>query len=99
MTTRIRAVLIAGAAAAALSLGTAGAMAATAERPGDDGSRVQHEVGATPGARPVPASTPGPVAVRGTDDPAHDAGDDHGDHGDPAAHDAGDDHAGHGTDD
>ena len=96
MTTRIRAVLIAGAAAAALSLGTAGAMAATAERPGDDGPRVRHEVGATPDARPVPASTPGPVGVHGADDAAHDAGDDH---GDPAAHDAGDDHGTHGTDD
>lgn len=99
MRTPIRAALIAGAAVVGLSVGTAGAMAATAERPGDDGPRVvQQGVGSPPAVRPVPASTPAPVpvSVPGTDG--------HGGQGgqgadDPTGRDTGDDHRRHGADD
>ena len=75
----IRAALIAGGAAVALTLGAAGALAATGA---DDHPRVtQDDSVATSTPRPVPATTP-PAAVvddHGIDDPAtHDVGDDHG---------------------
>ena len=100
----IRAALIAGGAAVALTLGAAGALAATG---GDDHPRVTRDDSvATSTPRPVPATTP-PAAVvdgHGVDDPAtHDVVDDHG-VDDPATHDVGDDHGGsrgggHGSDD
>ncbi|KQR52266.1 hypothetical protein ASF88_11975 [Leifsonia sp. Leaf336] len=100
----IRAALIAGGAAVALTLGAAGALAATGA---DDHPRVTQDDSvatstSTSTPRPVPATTP-PAAVvddHGVDDPAaHDVGDDHG-VDDPATHDVGDDHGGsRGSDD
>lgn len=91
----IRAALIAGGAAIALALGTAGALAATG---GDDPVRVsQDDAARTTTPRPVPTSAPPAVVVddQGVDDPAtHDISDDHG-VDDPATHDMGDDHGGH----